>query len=74
MCSSADPEFRLACVAEGLVVVHALADELDDPAGQSNGIQEAGIPEVHSRKRGRLLRQRTRAEEAHERQRHHRKG
>ena len=46
-----------------------LADELDDPAGEGNGIKETGISEVRSREGGRLLRLRTRAEEAHKHQR-----
>ena len=56
----------LAGVAEGLVVVDALADELDEPTGEGNGVQEAGIPEVNGRESGRLLRLRARAEEANE--------
>ena len=44
-----DPWFRLACIAEGFVVMHALADEFDDPAGSAKAVQEAGISEVHSR-------------------------
>jgi hypothetical protein len=51
--------------------VDALADELDDPAGEGNGVEEAGIPEVHGREGGRLLRLRARAEEANECQRNH---
>ena len=59
----------LACVTEGLVIVNALADELDNPAREGYGVEEAGVPEVHSREGGRLLRLRTRTEEADERQR-----
>ncbi len=46
----------------------ALTDEFDNPAGEANSVEEAGIPEVYSRKGRRLLRPRTRAQEAREHQ------
>jgi hypothetical protein len=60
---------HLAGVAESLVVVDALADELDNPARKGYSVEEARIPEVHSRKGGGLLRLRTKTEEVHECQR-----
>jgi hypothetical protein len=62
----------LAAVAEGLVVVDALADDLDEPAREGNCVEEARIPEVHGRQSGALLRLRARAEEANKRQPKHR--
>ncbi len=50
-----DPGDALAGIAEGLVIVFALADVLDEPAGEGDAIEEAGVAEVHGGERRLLL-------------------
>lgn len=64
----------LTRIIQSLVVVDTLTDDLDKPAGEGYGVEEAGVAEVYSREGGRLLRMRTRGEKCHERQRAHSEG